>query len=305
MTSRDERTARDERSAMVALLEDRPRGLTWRQIADQVAECGSAEKVLEYLVPSDLFAEDHRVRLDRAAADIAGWEKSGIGVHTLLDDSYPAQLRDVLHMPPIVFTVGVRATDHDSRAVAIVGSRKASPEGLRRACRLATELGREGYTIVSGAAEGIDAASHTAALDTGARTVAVLGTGVRRYYPARNRDLQDRIAAAGMLLSQFWPDAPPTQYNFPLRNAVMSGYVTATVVVEAGERSGTRIQARNAVEHGRPVLLTEEVVRANAWARAIEGQAGVHVVRGISDVLSILERFEDSPAAVDRLLGLR
>lgn len=155
---------------------------------------------------------------------------------------------------------------------------------------------------MSGGAAGIDTAAHEAALAAGARTVAVVGTGIRRYYPAENRDLHDRIAAQGMVMSQFRPEAPPTRQSFPMRNAVMSGYVTATVVVEAGEHSGTRIQARNAVEHGRLVLLAEGVVRANKWAEAMQGQPGVHEVAGLADVLKVLENAEDSPAAIQRLL---
>lgn len=293
---------RSERGALVALLQDRPGGAKWRQITDEVADCGSAVAVYDRLVVPDLFASPYAnaKRFEQAVAQIDEWEAESIGVHTVLDDTFPPQLRDVLHMPPIVFTRGV--VEPDTRAVAIVGSRNASRDGLANAGRLATGLGERGFTIVSGGAAGIDAAAHEAALAAGARTVAVIGTGVRRYYPAENRDLHDRIAAAGMVLSQFMPDSPPTKSSFPMRNAVMSGYVTATVVVEAGERSGTRIQARNAVEHGRPVLLAEGVYRANEWAQAMEGQPGVHVVGGLTDVLDVLEDADDSDDAVRRLL---
>jgi DNA processing protein len=139
-------------------------------------------------------------------------------------------------------------------------------------------------------------------LREGARTVAVIGTGVRKYYPPENRDLHDRIAETGMVLSQFMPDAPPTKTSFPMRNAVMSGYVTATIIVEAGERSGTRIQARNAVEHGRPVLLVDSVVQANTWAQAMQDKPGVQVVSNLADVLAVLEKADDSDAALRRLL---
>ena len=293
---------RSERGALVALLRDRPGGAKWRQITDEVADCGSAVAVYDRLVVPDLFAgpEGNADRFEQAAVQINEWEAEGIGVHTVLDDTFPVQLRDVLHMPPIVFTRG--RLESDTRAVAIVGSRNATSEGLINAARLATGLGERGFTIVSGGAIGIDAAAHEAALAAGARTVAVIGTGVRRYYPADNRALHDRIAATGMVLSQFMPDSPPTRGSFPMRNAVMSGYVTATVVVEAGERSGTRIQARNAVEHGRPVLLSESVYRANGWAQAMRGQPGVHVVAGLADVLDVLEDAEDSDDAVRQLL---
>jgi DNA processing protein len=295
-------TNRAERGALIALLEDRPAGATWRQLTDDVAECGSALTVYGRYVEPDLFGSEDTAteRIERAAAEIDRWEAQGIGVHTLLDDTFPPQLRDVLHMPPVVFTRGTLA--RDDRAVAIVGSRQASSEGLTVADRLATGLAGHGFTIVSGGAAGIDSAAHQAALREGARTVAVIGTGVGKYYPPENRDLHDRIAETGMVLSQFLPDAPPTKTSFPMRNAVMSGYVTATVIVEAGERSGTRIQARNAVEHGRPVLLVDSVVRANTWAQATQDKPGVHVVTNLADVLAVLKKADDSDDALRRLL---
>lgn len=292
---------RSERGALVALLQDRPDGATWRQLTDDVVDRGSAIEVYQHRVPSDLFGdESHAKRYEQAAALIDEWEAEGIGVHTLFDDTFPAQLRDVLHMPPLVFTRGT--VEPDTRSVAIVGSRKATTDGLHNATRLATGLAERGFTIVSGGAAGIDSAAHEAALAAGARTVAVIGTGVCRYYPPENRDLHDRVAASGMILSQFMPDASPSKASFPMRNAIMSGYVTATVVVEAGERSGTRIQARNAVEHGRPVLLAEGVLKANKWAQAMEGKPGVHAVTGLHDVLGILDKADDSDAAVQQLM---
>ncbi|WP_019816508.1 DNA-processing protein DprA [Saccharomonospora saliphila] len=298
-------TSRTERGALVALLEDRPSGVTWRQIADDVGDEGSAVQVYRRLFSPDLFTPSDSLgsRFEKAAQQIDGWQAEGLGVHTLLDATYPRQLRDVLHMPPIVFTRGTLADDGDRRAVAIVGSRRPSRNGVAIASRLAAGLGERGFTIVSGGAAGIDSAAHSAALAADARTVAVVGTGIRRCYPPENRDLFDRVAASGMILSQFWPDAPPSKHTFPMRNAVMSGYVTATVVVEASEHSGTRIQARNAVEHGRPVLFTEHVVRATAWARGMVDQPGVHVVTGLTEVLDVLAQSEDSTSALHRLLG--
>jgi DNA processing protein len=295
--------SRSERGALVALLQDRPSGLRWRQVAAEVGDLGSAVEVYARLVTRDLFSEPegHGERFERAAHEIDSWEADGIGVHTMLDSTYPAQLREVLDMPPIVFTRGGLASD--TRSVAIVGSRVASQEGIAVASRLATGLSERGYTIVSGGAKGIDSAAHEAALAAGGRTVAVLGTGVRVYFPPENRVLHDRIAQQGLVLSQFWPDSPGTKHSFPMRNATMSGYVTATVVVEAGERSGTRIQARSALEHGRPVLLAAGVVRTNRWAQDLQGRPGVHVVSGLADVLGVLDRFDDTGEAVRKLLG--
>ncbi|MBB5075865.1 DNA protecting protein DprA [Nonomuraea endophytica] len=138
-------------------------------------------------------------------------------------------------MPPILFTKGTPA--EDTRAIAVVGTRQASEQGLRTASAVARDLALVGVTVVSGLAKGIDAAAHRAALEAGGRTVAVIGTGIDQSYPAENRALQRQISRDGLLLSQFWPDAPPSQRNFPMRNAVMSGYAAATVVVEAPWKS--------------------------------------------------------------------
>jgi DNA processing protein len=145
-----------------------------------------------------------------------------------------------------------------------------------------------GITVVSGLAAGIDTAAHTAALDAGGRTVAVLGTGINRVYPAVNRDLQERIACESLVVSQFWPDAAATKKSFPLRNATMSGYGRATIVVEAGETSGARIQARVGVEHGRPVILRDRVVQANEWAAALQHRPGVHIVSSVDEALGVV-----------------
>jgi DNA processing protein len=272
----------------VALLRARPRGLSWPQLVAEIVERGSPDAAWDALVELSLFDvhTDRQAAVDEAAADIASWIGGGIGFHTFLDGAYPPQLREIHQMPPVLFSRGAMAAD--DRAVCVVGSRRASDDGLRWAADLAEGLTDVGITVVSGLAEGIDTAAHTAALSAGGRTVAVVGTGVNRVYPASNRDLQERIVQKGLVLSQFWPDAPPSKTSFPMRNATMSGYGHGTVVVEAGETSGARIQARLAVEHGRPVILTDRVVHANDWARELRSKPGVHVAATVAEVLTIV-----------------
>jgi len=136
--------------------------------------------------------------------------------------------------------------------------------------------------------------------------VAMIGTGIHRYYPAENRQLQDTIAQQGLLLSQFWPDAPAQKHTFLMRNATMSGYGIATVVVEAGETSGARAQARMAVSHGRPVILTDLVVEHNQWARDLRGRPGVHVANDLQTVATTIaglrDERSDAEEAVRRLI---
>jgi DNA processing protein len=158
-------------------------------------------------------------------------------------------------------------------------------------------------TVAAGLAAGIDTVAHETALSKGGRTVAVIGTGINQHYPAVNRGLQERIATEGLLLSQFWPDAPPRQHNFPMRNAVMSGYGMATVVVEAGEQSGARIQARMAVKHGRPVILTDLVVNNTQWSKDLLDRPGVYVCSSIDEVTSVVRQLIERPARLGAMLS--
>ncbi|WP_250563275.1 DNA-processing protein DprA [Sphaerisporangium fuscum] len=278
-----------ERAAVVALLQ---RGeLRWSDVALAVLERGSAVAVLteQLRVQDTLFPETDPVGAALADAKqmVEEWEKAGIAVHTCLDALYPGRLRGIHQMPPILFSRGALADDR--RAIAVVGTRQASDQGLHIASAVARDLALNGMTVVSGLAKGIDTAAHRAALEAGGRTVAVIGTGINRFYPAENRALQERITHEGLVISQFWPDTPPSQRNFPMRNAVMSGYAAATVVVEAPWKSGARIQARLALEHGRPVVMPEQLLEHD-WAREYAKKPGVHVVSSLRELLSVVER---------------
>ncbi len=207
---------------------------------------------------------------------------------TVLDPEYPSNLRAIHDRPALIFLAGHLEPD-DARSVAIIGARRASRAGLDQARRLATELSRRGYTIVSGLAAGIDSAAHTAALSHQGRTVAVIGTGIDQVYPPENRELQRQIAATGAVVSQFWPGSPPSRESFPQRNAVMSGLAAGTVIVEASQRSGARIQARLALAHGRPVFIARELLDQE-WARALATHPGVRAVSTADEIVETLER---------------
>jgi DNA processing protein len=160
---------------------------------------------------------------------------------------------------------------------------------------MAEHLVAGGYTVVSGLARGIDHAAHTTALAAGGRTVAVIGTGIRRCYPPEHADLQRHVAAVGAVVSQFLPDRGPTRDSFPMRNAVMSGLALATVIVEAGRASGARVQARCALAHGRPVFLRRELT-AQQWAGELAGRPGVHLISTPRDVTRTVERLTATEA---------
>jgi DNA processing protein len=206
---------------------------------------------------------------------------------TVLDRDYPDNLRAVHDRPALIFIKG-KLSPEDDRAVAIIGSRRASPAGRARAAALATRLGRAGCTIVSGLAAGIDTAAHTAALETNTRTIAVIGTGLEISYPPENAPIQRTIADRGAVVSQFWPDAPPTRESFPQRNATMSAMARVTVIAEATQRSGARSQARHALAHGRPVFVHAGLLEQN-WARELAARPGVKPYDDPDEVLTSLE----------------
>lgn len=144
--------------------------------------------------------------------------------------------------------------------VAIVGSRSAGEDALRRASRLARELCREGVVVVSGLAEGIDTAAHRAVIEEGGRTIAVLGNGGDLFFPRTNEALQRAIADDHLLISEFAPGTPPRSGQFPARNRTMALVSQVTVIVDANERSGTVSQAWEAIRLGRPLFLLRSLV---------------------------------------------
>ena len=288
-----------EGAALVALLRLNRR--PWHEYSDAVERAGSAVAVLEAELAGEggqatLLPEAPDPLLAAAHADIAAWRTEGFQLLTVLDTAYPATLRTVHDRPPLVFVSGALSPS-DVRSVAVVGTRRPTQDGRTAAGVIADALTRAGFVVVSGLAAGIDTAAHEAALAAGGRTVAVIGTGLRHSYPPENAALQRRIAAEGAVVSQFWPDAPPSRTSFPLRNAVMSGLALGTLVVEASYRSGARLQARLALAHGRPVFLWRAVLD-EPWAREFAERPGVYVVDEPAQVIETVERLN----AVDELV---
>ncbi|BBZ42113.1 hypothetical protein MCNS_51760 [Mycobacterium conspicuum] len=290
-----------EQIALVALLRTRPNGLSWPKLTEEVLERGSALTVWQEYNPEQLIPlPTATAALEEAEADLEKWEHDGLHFMSVLDNDFPRRLLDIVETPPFLFSQG--RVDQDDPGMSVVGSRKASERGLDMASKIARFLVKQGLTVISGLAAGIDTAAHTAALSEGGRTVAFIGTGCNLSYPAKNRQLQAAIADFGLVLSQFWPDAPPQKHSFPMRNALMSGYGMATIVVEAGETSGARTQARMAVEHGRPVILTDMVVERNEWAQKLVQLPGVHVVAGLRELGPIVEEIRSEPQRTEQAL---
>ncbi|MFE8070429.1 DNA-processing protein DprA [Marinobacteraceae bacterium S3BR75-40.1] len=180
-------------------------------------------------------------------------EREGIQLVTWEDPEYPPLLREI-HSPPVVLYVRGDPGALMASQVALVGSRKASGDGLRTARKLAGDLAEREWVVTSGLALGVDGAAHEGALAAGGATVAVLGAGVDRIYPRQHQALACRILQSGCLVSEMPPGTAPKPGHFPRRNRIISGLCQGIVVIEAGLRSGSLITARLALEQGREVL---------------------------------------------------
>lgn len=244
------------------------------------------EALLEEIFGNTLIHPERDAALAEAAHDLQAWREQGYQVTSILNPTYPHHLQGVHEAPAVLFSVG--ALLPADNGVSVVGSRNASPGQLQAAAEIATALVHRGLTVVSGLATGIDTAAHTAALTTGGRTVAVMGTGLDHTYPATNRELRRSIEVTGLVASQFFPEQTGSRASFPMRNAVMSGYGRATIVVGASEKSGTRHQAKAAVGHSRGLILTPQVATQTSWGRDYVDAGLAQVARGPEDAVDIV-----------------
>lgn len=258
---------------------DEPRA-SFKTIADMFAKQTGA-------LPSD-FVE--RSRAASYANDVhamlrsAGVEHYGIRIHGAGD--YPERLRVADHPIELLYYQGWWDLVNSPRSVAVVGTRSPSDDGLARTRRLVKSLLGDEFTIVSGLAAGVDTAAHTSAIENGGRTIAVLGTPLSRAYPAVNAKLQREIARNHLLISQvpvkrYGNQKNPVANNFffPERNITMSALTQATIIVEAGETSGTLIQARHALKQGRKVFILESNFRKAElkWPHTFEERGAIRV----------------------------
>jgi DNA processing protein len=232
---------------------------------------------------------------------LARLQAAGVRWLARSDPAFPPLLRAIHDPPAGLFVRGAAETELLGRAsVGIVGARSCSPYGAQVARMLGRELATAGLVVVSGLARGIDGEAHRGALDAGGQTVAVLGCGIDRDYPASHAELAARIRATGLAVSEYAPGVEPAPWRFPARNRIIAGLCAATVVVEARERSGALITADLALEEGREVLAVPGEI-TSALSRGTNDllRLGATPLTGAEDVLEVFGLFPAKPAAVD------
>jgi DNA processing protein len=237
---------------------------------------------------------------DRARAESARAEREGVSIVTVKDPGYPEHLRRIYDHPPLLYIKGTLQAD--DVPVAVVGSRNASPYGRYVTDRLCRELAHRGVTVVSGLARGIDTCAHRGALAGRGRTIAVMGCGIDVIYPLENRKLHGEIIASGAVVSELPFGTEPDRPHFPARNRIISGLSLGVLIVEAGEKSGSLITARCALDQGREVFAVPgsiDLPGSRGTNKLL--RQGAKLVESVEDILEeILPQLEHPPAAPQR-----
>lgn len=254
--------------------------LAWTASETRLCEAGLDRQPVE-----NLLRVRRQLNLD---AEMAKIEKAGARLLTLADEHYPALLKKIPDAPTVLYVRGQLALE-DDHALSIVGTRRATSYGRDAAYHFAKQLAAQGITIISGLAHGVDSAAHRGALDGGGRTLAVLGCGIDRIYPADNQKLADDILRHGAIISEFPVGTPPDGRNFPRRNRIISGLALGVLVVEAPEKSGALITTTTAAEQGREVFAVPGNIfnpMSGGTNRLI--QDGAKLVMAVEDILEEL-----------------
>lgn len=286
-----------EREALIAL--NMVDGIGPVRVRELMEVLGSAANILEAEVSDwvqakgvgQVLADKLKGRLKDldVQAEIRRAEKLGAHLVTCVDDDYPELLKTI-HDPPLALYVKGTLLPQDKHAMAIIGSRRCTHYGTQVADRLSFQLAKQGYTVVSGLARGIDAAAHQGALKGGGRTLAVLGTGIDQIYPAEHDTLAEKIIQQGALISEFPIGFKPTRQSFPQRNRIVAGLCGGTLVVEAARGSGAMMTVDFATEFGRLIFAVPGRID-NPSAGGCNGliKNGAKLVEDVDD---ILEEFE-------------
>jgi len=255
----------------------------WHASLKDLAQAGLDQKVIEGFLEqrSRIIPEQELEKLERLRIHVITWK----------DEAYPTLLKEIDHAPPVLYVAGA-LTEADRFTLAVVGTRKASVYGRQVTERFVTELAKGEVTVVSGLALGIDTIAHTAALDAGGRTVAVMGNGLDSIYPPDNHNLARRIVESGQgaLVTEFSLGVKPDGKNFPARNRIISGLSLGVLVTEAPQPSGSLITANFALEQGREVFAVPGSILSpgSAGVNKLIQDGGARLVTNINDILEVL-----------------
>ncbi|OPY04766.1 MAG: hypothetical protein A4E67_02247 [Syntrophaceae bacterium PtaB.Bin038] len=299
---------RDELTAWVALTS--VEGVGSVAFRNLLSVYGSPRRVFEAALPELEQAAGLNHKTARNIKEFRGWERAraeieraereGVSIVTCRDPVYPERLRRIYDPPPLLYIKG--SLDGADIPVAVVGSRSASPYGRYVTERLCRELAQRGVTVVSGLARGIDTCAHRGALAGRGRTIAVMGCGIDVIYPPENRKLHGEIASSGAVVTEFPFGTEPDRPHFPARNRIISGLSLGVLVVEAGDKSGSLITARCALEQNREVFAVPggiDLPGSRGVNRLL--RQGAKLVENVEDILEeILPQLERPPAPPPR-----
>lgn len=286
-----------EEKAFWVALQQTP-GLGARRVLQLVKYFGGARNAWEAPEGKLLALEG----LGKGAISLLNWRRqadperimaslavAGIGVITIAEEAYPPELKRIYDPPPVLYWLGSRLPGEGLK-IAIVGTRRATPYGLKVAGELAAGLAEAGVGIVSGLARGIDAAAHRGAIKGGGLTWGILGCGVDIVYPREHRELYRQVMEHGAIISEFPPGTPPDAGHFPARNRIISGLAAGTVVVEAAARSGALITADLALEQNRDVFAVPGPITSR-YSQGTHNliKQGAKLVNCVTDILEEYE----------------
>ena len=253
----------------------------WQADTGELIKAGLSEKTINKFI-----AKKNKINPDFELEKV---KKNNISIVTILDKDYPELLAEIYSPPPLLYYKG-RLNLNNDFPLAVVGTRKMTDYGREVCKNIVSELARNGLTIISGLALGIDAAAHQATVDVNGITIAVLGSGLNLIHPRTNYYLAEKIIqTGGAVISEFPLDTPPLKHNFPLRNRIISGLSLGVLVIEAGKRSGAWITAQCALDQNREIFaIPGNIYNPNSVGTNRLIKMGAKMVTGIADILQTL-----------------
>ena len=258
----------------------------WKAGSKELAHAGLDARTIDGFLKQRVTLNPHQ--------ELEKLERLRISVITLKDKDYPQLLTEIINAPPVLYIAGTFKKEDDRFALGVVGTRKVSSYGRQVTEQFARELAEGRVTVVSGLAHGIDTIAHTATLDAGGRTIAVLASGLDTIYPADNVGLARRIVASGQgaLITEFPLSVKPDARNFPARNRIISGLSLGILATEAPKQSGALITANFALEQGRDVFAVPNSIYSPGSVGVNKLiQDGAHLVTNVQDILMTLNLF--------------